>query len=160
MPCEPASIWRSTRRSRAASSMRPFLKGVTSGVTEPCIRLRSTMAPPRVLSEGSPPGGQIQGSVYTLFGEFSVEEDMTLGELLEHPGLKLKRLGGEAGLSRRVRGVQVVEFPEEAQGLEPGSLALTTGLWMGRHPDRQRAFAAALGGRALALGLHEGAVIP
>lgn len=85
---------------------------------------------------------------------------MTLGELLEHPGLKLKRLGGEAGLSRRVRGVQVVEFPEEAQGLEPGSLALTTGLWMGRHPDRQRAFAAALGGRALALGLHEGAVIP
>ncbi|WP_170159581.1 helix-turn-helix domain-containing protein, partial [Calidithermus terrae] len=85
---------------------------------------------------------------------------MTLGELLEHPGLRLKRLGGEAGLSRRVRGVRVVEFPEEAQGLEPGSLALTTGLWMGRHPERQRAFAAALGGRALALGLHEGAVIP
>lgn len=85
---------------------------------------------------------------------------MTLAELLEHPTLGLRRLGGEADTSRPIQGVQVVEFPGEAEGLQPGSVALTTGLWIGRHPERQRAFAAALGGRALALGLHEGAVIP
>ncbi|WP_018465303.1 helix-turn-helix domain-containing protein [Calidithermus timidus] len=85
---------------------------------------------------------------------------MTLTELLEHPTLGLRKLGGEAHASRPIQGVQVVEFPGEAEGLQPGSVALTTGVWMGRHPERQRAFAAALKGRALALGLHEGAVIP
>lgn len=85
---------------------------------------------------------------------------MTLAQLLEHPTLGLRALGGEADASRPIQGVRVVEFPGEAAGLEPGSVALTTGLWMGRRPERQRAFVAALGGRALALGLHEGAVIP
>lgn len=84
---------------------------------------------------------------------------MTLGELLEHPALNLRGLGGEAA-SASIRGAQVVEFPGEAEGLPPDSVALTTGLWMGRRPERQRAFIAALKGRALALGLHEGAVIP
>lgn len=85
---------------------------------------------------------------------------MDLRALLEHPALKLRGLGGEADASGPIRGVGVVEFPGEAEGLPPGSVALTTGLWMGRRPERQRVFVAALRGRALALGLHEGAVIP
>jgi purine catabolism regulator len=99
-------------------------------------------------------------SLYTLDGHFGVEKDMTLAELLEHPALNLRGLGGEAAASAAIRGVQVVEFPGEVEGLPPGTLALTTGLWMGRRPERQRALVAALKGRALALGLHEGAVIP
>ena len=86
---------------------------------------------------------------------------MTLPELLQIEALNLSVLTTPPPPALELRDVRFLELPEEASRFAPGALALTTGLWMGRHQDRQRTFAAALAeNQVTALGLRVGVVVP
>jgi hypothetical protein len=88
---------------------------------------------------------------------------MTIAELLGQTHLNLTALGqaSKRHVGRTLHDVRFLELPGESSRFKPGGLALTTGLWMGRHPERQLEFVQALAThRVVALGLRVGVVVP
>lgn len=69
---------------------------------------------------------------------------LTVGDLLKSPGLALRPVAGNKGVSRVIRWVHVSELEDPTPWLKGGELLLTTGMGVGRTPARQRAYMARL----------------
>ena len=63
-----------------------------------------------------------------------------IGEILRLPGLALTLAGGKAGLDRIIRWVHVSELEDPTPWLKGGELLLTTGMGLGKSPNRQRSY--------------------
>jgi purine catabolism regulator len=65
---------------------------------------------------------------------------LTVGDILNVPGLALRLLAGEAGVSRPVRWVHISELEDPTPWLAGGEILLTTGAGVGATPARQRGY--------------------
>ena len=83
---------------------------------------------------------------------------LTVGDLLQLPGLGLKVVAGASGLDRTIRWAHTSELADPTRWLSGGELLLTTGLGLKGSPNAQRAYVnrlakAGLAGLGLGLGL-------
>lgn len=83
---------------------------------------------------------------------------LTVGDLLELPGLGLKVVAGASGLDRAIRWAHTSELADPTRWLSGGELLLTTGLGLKGSPNAQRAYVgrltkAGLAGLGLGVGL-------
>ncbi len=85
-----------------------------------------------------------------LYEPYNVPVPLTVGNLLQSPGLALKPVAGTAGLSNVIRWVHVSELEDPTPWLQGGELLLTTGMGIGKTPARQRAYVTRLAGAGLA----------
>jgi PucR family transcriptional regulator, purine catabolism regulatory protein len=75
-----------------------------------------------------------------LYGTYNPGVTVRIEEILRIPGLALKLVAGEAGVSRPIRWVHVSELEDPTPWLRGGELLLTTGMGLGKTPSRQRAY--------------------
>jgi purine catabolism regulator len=75
---------------------------------------------------------------------------LTVGDILNVPGLALRLLAGGAGTDRPVRWVHISELEDPTPWLAGGELLLTTGGGVGDTPARQRAYLQRLADAGLA----------
>ena len=83
---------------------------------------------------------------------------LTVGDLLQLPGLGLKVVAGASGLDRTIRWAHTSELADPTRWLSGGELLLTTGLGLKGSPNAQRAYLnrlakAGLAGLGLGVGL-------
>lgn len=87
-------------------------------------------------------GGRGSGAGTTggLYGLYHPGVPVTVKDILGVPGLALRLVAGEAGISRPLRWVHVSELEDPTPWLRGGELLLTTGMGIGTTPSKQRAY--------------------
>jgi purine catabolism regulator len=96
-------------------------------------------------------GGAVPvGPAVGLYGTYNPGVTVRIEEILRLPGLALKLVAGEAGVSRPIRWVHVSELEDPTPWLRGGELLLTTGMALGKTPARQRTYVERLAAAGLA----------
>ena len=65
---------------------------------------------------------------------------LTVGDILNVPGLALRLIAGQANVGRPIRWVHISELEDPTPWLKGGEILLTTGNGVGATPARQRGY--------------------
>jgi DNA-binding PucR family transcriptional regulator len=75
-----------------------------------------------------------------LYDPYNPAMAVTVGQILDVPGMPLRLLAGEGHTARPIRWVHVSELEDPTPWLKGGELILTTGMGIGSTPAKQRAY--------------------
>jgi purine catabolism regulator len=75
-----------------------------------------------------------------LYRSYNPGVALTVGDILNVPGLALRLVAGEAGVGRPVRWVHISELEDPTPWLKGGEILLSTGGGIGGTPAKQRAY--------------------